>query len=131
MEGVWYVILDIDQRIRPTVVQAGANVTLEDCDDILHQAVEKAQQLFTCPVSEDAGNRIQDSDSHSDETVPDKTKVCNFCYKVDANKTVIVGNLCDKFENILVQLVHASGARPLVCDALRWARSKVRSVSQW
>ena len=58
------------------MVQAGANVTLEDCDDTLHQVVEKAQQLFTCPVSEDAGNRIQDSDSHSDETVPDKTKVC-------------------------------------------------------
>ena len=24
---------DIDQRIRPTVVQAGANITLEDCED--------------------------------------------------------------------------------------------------
>ena len=33
--------------------------------------------------------------------MPDKTKVCNFCYKVDANKNVIVGNFCDKFENIL------------------------------
>ena len=52
--------------------------------------------------------------------MPDKKKVCNFCYKVDANKTVIVGNLCDKFENILVQLVYASGARPLVGNALRW-----------
>ena len=54
----------------------------------------------------------------SDETVPDKTKVCNFCYKVDANKNVIVGNLCDKFENILIQLVHESGARPLVGNVL-------------
>ena len=58
MECVWYVTLDIDQRIRPTVVQAGANVTLEDCEDTLHQVVEKAQQLFTCRVSEYAGNRI-------------------------------------------------------------------------
>ena len=91
-------------------------------------------------MSEYAGNRIQDSDSHSDtdinfrvrdETVPDKTKVCNFCYKVDANKIVIVGNLCDKFENILVQLVHASVARPWVGNALCWARKTVRSVSQW
>ena len=51
MEGVWYVIQDIDQRIRPTAAQAGANVTLEDCEDTLHQVVEKAQQLFTCLVS--------------------------------------------------------------------------------
>ena len=122
------------------MAQADANITLEDYEDTLHQVVGKAQQLFTCPVSEYAGNRIQDSDSHSDtdvkfpvsdETVPDKTKVCNFCYKVDANKTVIVGNLCDKFENVLVQLVRASGARPLVGSALCWARSAVRAVSQW
>ena len=52
MESVWYVIPDIDQRIRPIVVQAGANVTLEDCEDTLHQVVGKAQQLFTCFVSE-------------------------------------------------------------------------------
>ena len=51
--------------------------------------------------------------------MPDKTKVCNFSYKVDANKNVIVGNLCDRFENILIQLVYASGARPLVGNALR------------
>ena len=57
MESVWYVIPDIDQRIRPTVVQAGANVTLEDCEDTLHQVVGKAQQLFTCFVSEYSGNR--------------------------------------------------------------------------
>ena len=130
MEGVWYVILDIDQRIRPTVVQAGANVTLEDCQDTLYQVIGKAQQLFTCPVSKYARNWIQDSDSQW-YTVPDKTKVCNFCYKVDANKTIIVGNLCDKFENILSQLVYASGARPLVGNVLRWVWSKVRSVSQW
>ena len=30
------VIQDIDQRIRPTVVQAGAYVTLEDYEDTLH-----------------------------------------------------------------------------------------------
>ena len=65
MDGVWSVILDIDQRIRPTVVQAGENVTLEDCADTLHQVVGKAQQLFTCSVSKYAGNRIQDSDPHS------------------------------------------------------------------
>ena len=63
--------------------------------------------------------------------MPNKTKVCNFCYKVNANKNVIVGNLCDKFENILIQLVYASGTRPLVGNSLRGARSKVRSVSQW
>ena len=100
---------------------------MQGYEDTLHQVVGKAQQLFAYPVSEYAGKRIQDSDSHSDtyvnfpvsdETVPDKTKVCNFCFKVDANKTAIVGNLCDKFENILVQLVHTSGARPLVDNAL-------------
>ena len=64
MESVWSVMLDIDLRIRPTVVQAGENVTLEDCEDTLHQVVGKAQQLFTCPVSKNAGNRIQDSDPH-------------------------------------------------------------------
>ena len=56
MEGVWSVILDIDLRIRPTVVQAGENVTLEDCEDTLHQVVGKAQQLLTCTVSKYAGN---------------------------------------------------------------------------
>ena len=106
------VIHDIDQRICPTVVQAGAYVTLEDYEDTLHQVVGKNQQLFTCLVSEYAGNRIRvlvfDSDSHSDtdirrrrmifrscmteflmcnnllsqhsvsdETVPNKTEVCN------------------------------------------------------
>ena len=69
MESVWYVILDIDQRIRPTVVQAGENVTLEDCEDTLHQVVGKAQQLFTCSVSKYARNRIQDSDPHSDTDI--------------------------------------------------------------
>ena len=59
----------IDQRIRPTVVRVGANVTLEDDEDTLHQVVRKAQQLFACPVSEYAGNRIQDSDSHSDTDI--------------------------------------------------------------
>ena len=57
---------DIYQRICPTVVQVGTNITLEDCEDTLHQVVGKAQQLFTCSVSKYAGNRIQDSDSHSD-----------------------------------------------------------------
>ena len=37
----------------PTVVQAGANVTLEDYEDALHQMVEKAYQLFACPVSDE------------------------------------------------------------------------------
>ena len=80
-------ITDIDQRICPTVVQAGANVTLEECEDTLHQVVEKAQQLFAYPVS--------------DETVPDKMKVCNFFFKADANKTAIVGHLCGKFRIFL------------------------------
>ena len=57
-EGVWSVILDIDQRIRPTVVQVNAKNTLEDCEDTLHQVVGKARQLFTCPVSEYERNRI-------------------------------------------------------------------------
>ena len=52
------VIQDIDQRICPTVVQAGVIVTLEDYEDELHHVVGKNQQLFTCPVSEYAGNRI-------------------------------------------------------------------------
>ena len=51
-KSVWYVILDIDQRIRPTVVQTGANVTLEDCEDTLHQVVGKAQQLFAYTLSD-------------------------------------------------------------------------------
>ena len=33
VEGAWSVILDIDQRICPTVAQAGVIVTLEDCED--------------------------------------------------------------------------------------------------
>ena len=60
-KSVWYVILDIDQRIRPTVVQTGANVTLEDFENTFHQVVGKAQQLFAYPVS--------------DKTVPNKFKV--------------------------------------------------------
>jgi len=80
-------ITDIDQRICPTVVQAGANVTLEECEDALHQVVGKAQQLFACPVS--------------DKTVPDRTEVCNFFSKADANKTAIVGDLCGKFGTFL------------------------------
>ena len=51
------VIQDIDQRICPTVVQAGAYVTLEDYEDTLHQVVGKNQQLFACTVNEYAGNR--------------------------------------------------------------------------
>ena len=30
-----------------------------------------------------------------------KTEVCNFCFKADANKTAIVGNLCGKFGTFL------------------------------
>ena len=33
---------DSYQRFCPTVVQSGANVTLEDCEDDLYQMVEKA-----------------------------------------------------------------------------------------
>ena len=55
--NTWSVIQDIDQRICPTVVQAGAYVTLEDYEDTLHQAVGKNQQLFACIVNEYAGNR--------------------------------------------------------------------------
>ena len=51
------VIQDIDQRICPTVVQAGVYVTLEDFEDTLHQVVGKNQQLFACTVNEYAGNR--------------------------------------------------------------------------
>ena len=40
------------------MLQAGANVTLEDYEDALLQMVVKAEQLFTCPVS--------------DETMPNK-----------------------------------------------------------
>ena len=82
------------------MVQAGANVTLEECEDTLYQVLGKAQQLFAYLVI--------------DETVPNKTDVCNFFFKADANKTDIVGHLCDKDRNILVQLVHASDARYLV-----------------
>ena len=57
------------------MVQTGANVTLEECENTLHQVVEKAQQLFAYLVG--------------DETVPNKTEVCNFCFKTDANKTAI------------------------------------------
>ena len=39
----------------------GTNITLEDCEDTLHQVVGKAQQLFAYPVS--------------DKTVPNKLKV--------------------------------------------------------
>ena len=38
------------------MVQAAANVTLEDYEDTLHQVVDKTQQVFTCPVSKYAGN---------------------------------------------------------------------------
>ena len=80
-------ILNIVQRICPAVVQAGANVTLEECEDTLYQVLGNAQQLFVYLVS--------------DETVPNKTEVCNFCFKTDANKTAIVGNLCGKFGTFL------------------------------
>ena len=52
---------DIYQRICPTVVEVGANITLEDCKDTMHQVVGKAQQLFAYLVS--------------DKTVPNKLKV--------------------------------------------------------
>ena len=55
------------------MVQAGANATLEECENTLHQVVENLQQLFAYLVS--------------DETVPNKTDVCNFLFKADANKT--------------------------------------------
>ena len=42
VESVWSVILDSYQRFCPTVVQSGANVTLEDYEDALHQMIEKA-----------------------------------------------------------------------------------------
>ena len=51
------VIQEIDQRICPTVVQAGAYVSLEDYEDTVHQVVGKNQQLFACTVNENAGNR--------------------------------------------------------------------------
>ena len=69
------------------MVQADANVTLEECENAFHQVVEKAQQLFVYLVS--------------DETVPNKTEIFNFCFKADANKTAIVGNLCGKFGTFL------------------------------
>ena len=140
MESVWSVMPDIDLRIRPTVVQAGENVTLEDCEDTLHHVVGKAQQLFTCPVSKNAGNRIQDSDPHSDTDINllSAMKQCwtrrRFVISVTKWMRTRLSSLVipsTSFENILVQLVHASGARPLVGNALHWARSKVRSVSQW
>ena len=77
----------LTSEICPTVVQVGANVTLEDCEDTLHQVVGKAQQLFAYPVS--------------DGTVPDKTEVRNFFSKAVVNKTVIVGHLCGKFGTFL------------------------------
>ena len=43
----------LTSEICPTVVQVGANVTLEDCEDTLHQVVEKARQLFACLVSDE------------------------------------------------------------------------------
>ena len=119
MKGVWYVILDIDQRIRPTVVQAGANVTLEDCDDTLHQVVEKAQQLFYLPCERrrrkpNARLRF----SRVMKQCLDKTKEgCNFCYKVDANKTVIVGVISVTGSRTFL---FSSYTRELVGNALRW-----------
>ena len=83
-------MLDIDQRICPTVVQACVNITLEECEDTLYQVIGKAQQLFAYLVS--------------DETVPNKTDVCNFLFKADANKTDIVGHLCDKIGTFLFSL---------------------------
>ena len=44
-----------------------------------HRGVGKAQLLLAYTVS--------------DETVPDKTEVCNFFSKVDANKTAVIGSL--------------------------------------
>ena len=40
---------DINQRICPAVVQTAANLTLEECEDTLHQVVGMAKQLFACP----------------------------------------------------------------------------------
>ena len=100
------VIQDIDPRICPTVVQAGAFVTLEDYEDTLHKCWEESTVI--CLYCERIrwkpliGNLIRDSDSHSDTdirrrrmifrscmtefltctifsdgTVPNKTEVCN------------------------------------------------------
>ena len=41
VERIWSVILDSYQRFCPTVVQSGANVTLENYENALHQIVEK------------------------------------------------------------------------------------------
>ena len=68
-------------------------------------------------MSEYAGNRIQDSDSHSDTQCRTRRRFV-ISVKKWMRIRLSVGNLCDKFENILVQLVHASGARPLVGNAL-------------
>ena len=43
---------DVDQRICTAVVQAGANLTLEGCEDALHQVVGETEQLFACPVND-------------------------------------------------------------------------------
>ena len=43
------------------MVQVGTNITLDDCEDTLHEVVGKAQQLFAYLVS--------------DKTVPNKLKV--------------------------------------------------------
>ena len=51
------------------------------------RSARKAQQLFVYLVS--------------DETVLNKTDVCNFLFKADANKTAIVGNLCGKVGTFL------------------------------
>ena len=43
---------DVDQRIWTAVVQAGANLTLEGCEDVLHQVVGEIEQLFACSVND-------------------------------------------------------------------------------
>ena len=94
-----------------TVVQVGdEKVTLEE------NQIQDSDYLPSEQIRRKLNTRLQ---ILSNETVPHKTKVCNFSYKVDANKNVIVGNLCDKFENILIQLAYKSGERPLVGNALR------------
>ena len=51
------VIQDIDQRICPTVVQAGVIVSAGGLRRYTSQVVGKNQQFFACAVNEYAGNR--------------------------------------------------------------------------
>ena len=61
------------------MVQAGANVTLEECEDKHNSCLSILWAM----------------------KVLNKIEVCNFCFKADANKTAIVGNLCGKFGTFL------------------------------